>query len=165
MRKLLHRFGEDRLRPLVPHHDLPLLEYLLRQNRRRGRHQGDKKDNLLESDDEADEDEHDSGDDMDVAEGTSVKKYSAAQADYRIESRPKAKRSASAVDDRLPTSLTDLLEDQGRISGERQDVEVAGGSTTSADRGAAASVDEMTILLRRPFPGTLIQMMRMRSTT
>ena len=117
MRKLLQRFGESRIRPLVPQDDLPLLEYLLRQGRRKVRRQGDKKDDLLQSDDEADEDGEDSDgdeDDMDVAEGTSNKKYSHVRADHRIESRPKAKRSASGVDDRLPTSLTDLLEDQGR---------------------------------------------------
>lgn len=135
MRKLLQRFGEGHVRPLVPQEDLPLLEYLLRQDRRRERRQGDKKENLLESDDEADEDEGDNvGDnDMEVAEGTSGKRYSSVQLDHRIESRPKAKRSASAVDDRLPSSLTDLLEDQGRATG------VISGAKATA--GAAASVD------------------------
>ena len=118
MRKLVQRFGEETMRPLIPIEDLPLLEYILRQGRRRERKQGEKEKetDLLQSDDEEDDDdgEDDDGAAMEVAEGTSGKRYSHVGADHRIESRPKAKRSASAVDDKLPASLTDLLEDQGR---------------------------------------------------
>jgi ribosomal RNA-processing protein 12 len=124
MRKLLQRVGEESLRPHVPASDVPLLDYLLREGRRKDRkvQQNSGKD-LLDSDDDVDDgdDGDDDGDDgedeaMDIVQATSAKRYANMRSDHRISARPKAVRLGDAVDNRLPSSLTDLLEDQNASS-------------------------------------------------
>ena len=119
MRKLLQRLGEDSLRPLIPTEDTALLDYLLREERRRDRKKvKDGGDNLLDSDDDADDaaeddnDEDNDRDNMDIAHATSAGRYANVRDDHRITARPKAVRLGDAIDNRLPSSLTDLLEDQ-----------------------------------------------------
>nr|ADD95821.1 hypothetical protein [uncultured organism MedDCM-OCT-S08-C998] len=140
MRKLLQRVGEDRLRPLVPADDVALLDYLLREGRRRDRSKAKSAGrNLLDSDDDVDDDDDDDDDDgdrdgdaMDIVHATSAGRYSNVRDDHRITARPKAVRLGDAVDNRLPSSLTDLLEDQDSAS--RAPSSGSGsGATTSAE--------------------------------
>ena len=140
MRKLLSRLGEDILRPCVPPDSVALLEYLLKLSRRHDSKKDQKErerksrvrngsleEALLDSDDDRASSD---GDDDDTARNlqditATVISTSAARLgvqgqgnrrgqldDHRIVARPRAIRPEERQDHSLPTSLTDLLEDQ-----------------------------------------------------
>ncbi|KAJ1434364.1 armadillo-type protein [Ochromonadaceae sp. CCMP2298] len=151
MRKLVHRLGEEAVRPVVPESDVALLDYICRQSRRTlrrrvARDRQSRADRMLGSDSE------DSDDDMDEEEGggslharmqgslAPVVKESAVREDYRMGPRPRAmcvgderhsaltSASGSAL---LPTTLDDLLDDQPsalRAMREEMSVGVVGGN-------------------------------------
>ena len=113
MRKLEQRLGDDRLRPLVPEADLALLGYVEKLSRRAQRRKDkkikaeDKMERMLGSDSDSSSDEDD-----DTNGDSRGKKVSSI--DPRLAIRPKAIRSKDVIDS-MPSSLSDLLEDQPRF--------------------------------------------------
>jgi len=134
MRKLVQRVDEEALRSVVPSADLPLLDYVCKYARRAQRKKEIKEkqnrvDRMLgsDSDDDSDVDEDEDGFNDDEGEGfdpdSTLMQVSAAlqssssssYVDYRLGSRPKAKRAGESADSGrvwLPSSLEDLMEDQ-----------------------------------------------------
>ena len=140
MRKLVQRVDEEALRSVVPSADLPLLDYVCKYARRAQRKKEIKEkqnrvDRMLGSDsddDDSDDDEDEDGFNDDEGEGfdpdSTLMQVSAAlqssssssssresYVDYRLGSRPKAKRAGESTDSGrvwFPSSLQDLMEDQ-----------------------------------------------------
>jgi ribosomal RNA-processing protein 12 len=113
MRKLEQRVGDQILRPLVPESDLALLGYVEKLSRRAQRRKDkkikaeDKMERMLGSDSDS------SSDEEDVNGDSRGKKVSAI--DPRLAHRPKAIRAKDIIDS-MPSTLSDLLEDQPQFT-------------------------------------------------
>jgi len=170
MRKLVQRIDEEALRTVVSPTDLPLLDYVCKYARRaqRKREIKDKQsrlDRMLGSDSDDDSDDGDDDEDrIDVDKGaddidpdSALMKVSAAfqaplnveaSTDYRLGSRPKAKRAGQSADiDRvwLPSSLEDLMEDQPSLNSRGAAVGMVGRkSIISTKSSVGAEVESPT---------------------
>lgn len=167
MRKLLTRLGEAALRPCVPEDSVPLLDYLLKMNRREDTKKERKvasrrnrsrslDDVLLDSDDEKGEDDEDTaGNLMDIM-STAASSISARlgmqgqgnnkgkRDDHRIMARPRGIRPEERQDSSLPMSLNDLLEDQQPHSASAAAASrpVLAGRDRGAKRKRSSSMDD-----------------------
>ena len=120
MRKLVSRIGSDDIRIYLPEEDIPLLEYVCRQNRRTERRKAALKDKnkrldrMMGSDSDDDSDFDEDGDD-DEERGMEVEADTRPPPEKRrflTAARPRAVPAASASSSSaLPSSLSDLLED------------------------------------------------------
>lgn len=113
MRKLEQRLGDQILRPLVPESDVALLGYVEKLSRRAQR----RKDKKIKAEDKMERmlgSDSDSSSDEDDINGDSRGKKVAA-IDPRLANRPKAIRAKDIIDS-MPSTLSDLLEDQPQFS-------------------------------------------------
>lgn len=165
MRKLAQRLGEDALRPWVPAEDVALLDYIQRQGRRARRKRDgkvsaeldhDRIEKMLGSDSESDDGDQEDDDDDDDAgarpgKGTNI----SAKEDYRIASRPKAIR-VKDVQETLPASLDDLLEDGGQQTlGGGSALSDVGSKRIRGVKGKMSSLAELDALRGRSAAGDL----------
>jgi ribosomal RNA-processing protein 12 len=134
MRKLEQRLGDQVLRPLVPESDLALLGYVEKLSRRAQRRKDkkikaeDKMERMLGSDSDSSSDEEDMNGD------SRGKKVSVL--DPRLANRPKAIRAKDIIDS-MPSTLSDLLEDQPQFSSQ-----VTHAKASKMDTDQASDEDE-----------------------
>lgn len=161
LRKLLRKFSEEELRPMLPTMDVPLLDYIARQNRKQLRKKqlnqqkkkGNKYDRMLGSDSE-----EDSGDEGSRRDNASV--YAATEMDvgedYRLQAgrRVKGRLAKDNNMNQLQTSnFDDLLESRLPTSGLTASVKRA--KVTPTDSSALSKNAASSLALRA---GTLEQL-------